>query len=340
MKHLKAMTPVQPKPPSKDEGLQKLKSEIELLVTSGQKHIYKSPEEEFKEHLLRDFADDHEAISKIHSHVAKLRAKDPFGFTSGKHHTMNIDLLVSTKEAIRKELGHERHERAEATRIELERKEQARKDKIQKEWEAKLKRQPWLKDSPSFMNKSPKKEREEKPFELGFSLASSVPAAKKDALFDLGTKKDMAFGRRVDDEKRFTGSSARQYDTDKDKKIGHWDFGLDKGDQKDKAKIKVKSRDNSLNRSNTGGDGGNKSATRLVKEMVGRKSSADNMRASASESNIVPRPNKPLVALTGTKSPTAPQPPKPNIPTIPTGDKKTKQQELDNFFKKNYGGAK
>lgn len=76
-----------------------------------------------------------------------------------------------------------------------------------------------------------------------------------------------------------------------------------------------------------------KSSTRLVREMVGRKASGENLNKSSSEVSL--KPNKPLVALVGSNLSTAAKPP--TVPTTLLTDKKTKQQDIDNFFKKNYG---
>ena len=98
---MKGMTPIQPKPPAKDESLQKLKSEIEMMITSGKIYIYKSPEQEFEEHLHREFKHNPDSPAKIRSHMSELRSKDPLVFAAGKHHSLNFEELVRAKEKIR-----------------------------------------------------------------------------------------------------------------------------------------------------------------------------------------------------------------------------------------------
>lgn len=146
---MKDMTPIQPKPPAKDESLQKLKSEIEILITSGRNYAYKSPEQEFEEHLTREFREHPESPSKIRSVISGMRTKDPLSFSTGKHYSLNYDALVRAKEHIRNEIDNERRDREERQRIEIEEQERKRQAKIQKELDKKLKRQPWLANSPA-----------------------------------------------------------------------------------------------------------------------------------------------------------------------------------------------
>ncbi len=143
------MTPIQPKPPAKDESLQKLKSEIEMLITSGRNYAYKSPEQEFQEHLTREFRDQPDSPSKIRSYVSGMKSKDPLSFSSGKHHSLNYDALVRAKEHIRREIDNEKRDKEERQRIEEEEKQRKLEAKIQREFEKKIKRQPWLANSPA-----------------------------------------------------------------------------------------------------------------------------------------------------------------------------------------------
>ncbi len=87
----------------------------------------------------------------------------------------------------------------------------------------------------------------------------------------------------------------------------------------------------SKSRENVGS--GSKSTTRLVREMVTRKGSGEKINKSTSEASL--RPNKPLVAIPNSNTTTAVKPP--TVPTTLLTDKKSKQQDIDNFFKKNYG---
>lgn len=142
-----------PKPPSKDESLQKLKAEVELLVASGVSYAYRSPEQLFEEELVKEFHNEPDAPQKARFIVSQMKSKDPYGFTSGPHFTMNDEALYAAKDKIRKELDTEYRIRAEEARIQAEKAEAERQEKIRKKREEKEKKMPWLKNQNTSVDK-------------------------------------------------------------------------------------------------------------------------------------------------------------------------------------------
>lgn len=168
---MKKVSPVPLKSPAQDETLQKLKSDIEVLITSGKSYVYKSPDQEFEEHLLRDFASQPEAAPKIKKWVADTKKKDPHAFTTGKHFQINVESLIVAKEYVREKLDDDRKLMEEEAKEERERQEVIKQEKAKKakeKREAELKKKPWLKKE---------NEKEKNPFDLGFGFSVNTSQA-------------------------------------------------------------------------------------------------------------------------------------------------------------------
>ena len=90
-----------------------------------------------------------------------MRAKDPLGFTIGKHHSMNFDALAFARDQIRNQLTDEKTKKEEQDRIEKEEMERKRQERIRLAKEKKAKRRPW--------SKSPEKEENKSPFDFGYA---------------------------------------------------------------------------------------------------------------------------------------------------------------------------
>lgn len=158
LKQLKDNNKIQPTPPSRDETLQSLKSEIEMIISSGKNYSYKSPQEVFEDQLMKEFQKDSTAPPFIRSAVGKLRVRDPLIFSVGKHHLMNYEALAEARDMVRENLKEERLRKEEEERIEREEKERKRQERIRIAQEKKAKRRPW--------SKSPQKEEKKYPWEV------------------------------------------------------------------------------------------------------------------------------------------------------------------------------
>lgn len=161
LRQLRAPATIQPIVPSKDETLQKLKAEVEMLVSSGKNYSYFSPEELFEEQLLKEFSHEPAAPPMVHAAVVKIRSRDPLGFTSGKHHCMNYEALAEARDVVRTLVDEDNRRKAEIDRLEQEEKERKRQEKIRLAKEKKAKRRPW--------SKSPEKEEPKPPFGVTFN---------------------------------------------------------------------------------------------------------------------------------------------------------------------------
>lgn len=258
LKQLKDGGKVNPLPPAKDESLQRLKSEIEMLVCSGKNYSYKSPEEAFEEQLLKEFDHEESAPGYIRSALGRLRSRDPLIFTSGKHHMMNYDALAEARDFVREELSKENSRKAEQDRLESEEKERKRQERIRIAEEKKAKRRPW--------SKPPKKEETSSPFDFHFHFASPTSTISA-PIYAPHLPKALPFYDQPTTKKDDTGK--RPSDSV----------------SKDKMKIIYRPANNT-----------SKSATKLVRDLIGKKSPND-----ASSSMLSQGANKPLAPLLSTR---------------------------------------
>jgi hypothetical protein len=169
------MSPVTGKPSAKDENLKKLKSEIEMIVTSAKNYSYKSPQAEFEEHLVREFGDDEKTVQKIKMWILKFRSTNPHGFTVGKNYNLNYDALVGAKEDIRLEQELERNKQEDEEKRERELKDAIRLEKARiarEKKEEEKRRKPWLKGNADKTDDPFKKTLEKPQQNFGASLMS------------------------------------------------------------------------------------------------------------------------------------------------------------------------
>lgn len=326
MRHLKQMVPIQPKPPSKDEGLQRLKSDIQLLLSSSTSYAYKSPAQEFEDTLTRHFAawqKEPTAAQRIKDVVLAIRRRDPLAFTVGKNFAINEEELVKAKDLIRSQLENDRSVRLEAERVEAERIQSEKEERRRRIEEEKLKKKPWLKFQTT--EKKHGSEQQRDTFDFGASFGS----VRKDA-------DHFVVPARID-----TGPKYLKSIFEEDRRLdGKYTFFENKTERKHTSapKIKIKSRENSFSKrgASPNPDSASKTtATKFVRDMIGRKPNVgENLNRSGSESSFQRAPNKPLVPLGPGGTPTA----RPLIPLPPTADKRQKLGEIDDFLKRNYGG--
>ena len=317
-KQLKFMSPVAAKPAAKDESLKKLKSEIEMLVTSAKSYAYRSPQAEFEDLLVREFGDDEKTQQKIKMWLLKFRAASPHGFTVGKNFNLNYDALVGAKDEIRLELELDRKKQEEEERREKELKDAIRLEKARiarEKKEEERRKKPWLKPNPEKPTDPFAKQPEKQP-NFGASLVSGIGSSRRlcSAAF-----KDT--GKFVHDK-----SSAAQspFGTFGEKELRlPWEE-----ERKPGLPQRIKIKEKSVDRPAVGGVQP-KSAKRIVQELVGRPASHNNtLNKSGSELSLA---NKKLIPLTSTNSQLGKlkQP-----PVAPGGTKKDKL--LEEFFSKNY----
>jgi hypothetical protein len=174
------MSPVTAKPAAKDESLKKLKSEIEMIITSARSYAYKSPQAEFEEHLVREFGDGEATLQKIKMWLLKFRAANPHGFTVGKNFNLNHDALVCAKDEIRLELELDRKKQEEEEKRERELKDAIRLEKVRiarEKKEEEKRKKPWLKSNAE-RSEDPLKKKLDKP-PLGASLVSGIGSSRR-----------------------------------------------------------------------------------------------------------------------------------------------------------------
>lgn len=253
LKHLKNGGKVNPVSPSKDEGLQKLKSEIEMLVSSGKNYSYKSPEEAFEEQLLKEFSHEESAPGYIRTAVGRLRSRDPLIFTSGRHHMMNYDALAEARDYVRDELRVQRENREKQERLEREEKERRRQERIRIAQEKKARRRPWSKSNQ-------KEENRDSPFSGLFASPTSTLSTGKPIALPPSLSPIIDQPTKVKDNK-----------------------GKRPSDTESKEKIKIIYRPP---------NGGSKSTTKLVKDLIGKKTYDDTSNSMLSQGA-----NKPLKPL-------------------------------------------
>ena len=316
------MSPVTAKPSAKDESLKKLKSEIEMIVTSAKSYAYKSPQTEFEEHLVREFGDDEQTLQKIKIWLLKFRASNPHGFTAGKNYNLNYDALIGAKDDIRLELELERKKQEEEEKRERELKDAIRLEKARlarEKKEEEKRRKPWLKSNVERQEDPFKKTLDKQQPNFGASLVSAnglsrrrASAAFKDTgkfVYDKSSGAQSPFGTFGEKELRLPW--------EEDKKPAH-------------QRIKIKEK--SVGKSAAGAEQP-KSAKRIVQELVSRNVSHNNtLNKSGSEVSLT---NKRLVPLTtSTSNLVAGRLKQP--PVAPASHNNKKDKLLEDFFSKNY----
>lgn len=317
-KQLKFMSPVSAKPSAKDESLKKLKSEIEMIVTSAKNYAYKSPQAEFEEHLVREFGDDEQTLQKIKMWLLKFRATNPHGFTTGKNYNLNYDALVGAKDDIRLELELERKKQEEEEKRERELKEAIRLEKARiarEKKEEEKRKKPWLKSNADRSEDPFKKTLDKPQANFGASLVSANGLSRRSSS---PAFKDT--GKFVYDK---SSGAQSPFGT-----FGEKDLRLPWEEDKKPTQQRIKIKEKSLSKPATGAEHP-KSAKRIVQELVSRNVSHNNtLNKSGSEVSLT---NKKLVPLTTSNSNLGrlKQP-----PVAPAGNKKEKL--LDDFFSKNY----
>lgn len=269
--------------------------------------------------------------------MSELRQRDPLVFAAGKHHSLNLEELVRSKERIRNALHQEHAEREETRRLQEEEKESKRQDKIQREFEKKIKRQPWLANSPSVKLAEERKKAEDK-----YSPSvSPIQAARYQSRGNEQPQWSSLLGQNkqaIDDKynyDRYNSTLFSAKDPQTQAKDAKSLFTFPPKPLADSNYLGLSNRSKSKEYNSTAV----KSTARLVKELVGRKVSGDkigSLNRSTSEASVN-KVNKPLIPL---PLPTVSKTKQSNIPRVDSTDKRDIKTELDTFFKKNYGVSK
>ena len=323
-KQLKNMSPVTAKPAAKDENLKKLKSEIEMIITNAKNYSYKSPVQEFEEHLVRDFNNNPDALTKIKIWVLEFKAKNPYGFTTGKNYNLNYDALVAARESIRLQLAEDGHKREESERREREMKEAIRLEKARiarEKKEEERRKKPWLKSNTEKTDSLPfKKTLDAQGQNLGFSMGSAI-----------GTSRTLLSNQAFKDTGRFAYDKTSGVQSPFGATFGENEIKLPWEEEKKEQAKKIKIKD----KNTTSNPHLPKSAKMIVRELVSKKTSNDNtLNKSGSEYSVN---NKRLVPLSyGSSLAKSKLPPS----GVPDDKKRDNSKIIDDFLHNNYSTNK
>lgn len=312
---MKTLAP-ESKSASRDETSQKLKSEIQLIVSSSKNYAYRSPDQVFQQRLMQEYLFKPDAPKIIEQVVRDLKRQNPSQFSKGKDEKFNYELFVKVKDDIDVLV-----EEAEQLRLAEEERQRELQAQLKAEEE---KRKKAAKKPPNGRRatKSPPKKPEDPLGRYEITKPRETFTSKEAGHNYPGVSGASSFNG-LDLETALKDYKAKAQEM-------RYTFGVSEKEGKPKEPPKP------LGERKPPASNTTKSQTKLVRELVRRGQSNDNTginRSDWTEGSLSHRNNKPLVALqnsrTAAKQSKADEK-KPN-------EVSNKEKHVDDFFKRNYG---